>query len=197
MVLLPLAALISAAVCSPVISQYRYVHSVNASKEIRRPDYSTPVTFNNVSIGTKALDETAESGTIHALTDGHHFFQKDWFLTSTNGGSWVYLPNLRETFTAHRKRQTAEMEIAWNVYNGNIGPLYVGQGLAVGEGGLLETVESVFAEPDLTEIGWDVISDTASDIIIDFIDDGAFITSSTAFIGDLVDIFVNALDIFF
>ncbi|RFU35022.1 hypothetical protein B7463_g1281, partial [Scytalidium lignicola] len=195
--LLPLAAIVSVALGAPVVSEFHYVHSVNTTKELRRWNYSTPIVFNGVEIGVNALGETATAGTVHALTDGHHFYQRDWFLTSANGASWEYLPGLRENFTSQKntKRQFEE-DIAWMVFNGNVGPIAPTQDLAVGAGGVLESVESVFAQPDLTEIGWDVISDSSS-IIIDFIDDGEFITSSTALIGDLVDIFVNALDIFF
>lgn len=194
--LLVLAAIISIATCAPATSEYHYISAADPSKEIRRLNYSNPVKFKGIAIGAKPLDEVAAYGTTHALIDGHHFYQRDWFLSDLNGGSWEYLPGLRESFaTRNMKRQGEELEIDWsNVFSGNIGPVQVTQDLAVGAGGLLEDVSTIFNLPDITSADWDV-SETSS-IIIDFLDESEVIAAATSLIGDLVDIFCNALDIF-
>lgn len=82
------------AVTALAATEYHY----HADTQIlRRPTTLRPVTFNGVAIGTTELNKTAEPGTLHSLTDGHHFFHEDWYLSnsSSSGPVWEYLSTRR------------------------------------------------------------------------------------------------------
>jgi hypothetical protein len=64
----------------------------------------------------------------------------------------------------------------------------------VGSRGIYEIVESVFSQPELTHFGWEISESSA--VNIHFFDNSDPITSTTSLVGDLADIFVNALDNF-
>lgn len=82
------------AVTALAATEYHY----HADTQIlRRPTTLRPVTFNGVAIGTTELNKTAEPGTLHSLTDGHHFFHEGWYLSnsSSSGPVWEYLSTRR------------------------------------------------------------------------------------------------------
>ncbi|KAH8799338.1 hypothetical protein F5884DRAFT_758363 [Xylogone sp. PMI_703] len=84
-----LFTIIALGMSSPTRREYHYR---NCNKEIQRLNHSTPITWNEVPIGTNALDSFATPGTLHSVSSGHHFFQSGWHLTNKNGGSWEYIP---------------------------------------------------------------------------------------------------------
>jgi len=64
-----------------------------------RSDSSSPIVFQDLPIGTSELEEDAADGTTHHVSMGHHFCQKDWYLTPQNV-SWTrrsgFLDNKRK-----------------------------------------------------------------------------------------------------
>lgn len=87
----------SLGLAAPTLTEYRYFTS---GKEVLRANHTTPVTFNGIPIGTIEHNSTTEPGTIHSLSEGHHFGHRGWYITDTNGGAWEYLPKQNDQINA-------------------------------------------------------------------------------------------------
>ncbi|KAH8803637.1 hypothetical protein F5884DRAFT_756905 [Xylogone sp. PMI_703] len=163
-------------------NEYHYMYG----SERIRTNVTRPVTFGGVIIGTTELNKTATPGTAHALSAGHHFRHEDWYLTDADGGSWEYLPNLRaDRLRGGVQKRQASADFTFT---------------AMGTTLLHETLHSVgttafaFASTE-SEISWQWVTAVSGEAL-DLIDSGSVVASSTALVGDLVDIFFNALEIF-
>jgi hypothetical protein len=186
---------VAGALSSPTTSQYRYFHGID---EIQNLNHSRPVHFNGVAIGTNELDSEALNGTIHALADGHHFGQRGWYLSGTNGGSWEYLPELRSLMkrASCGSLPAGEYRVC-SLISASTTVSCLGALAARGASDSctrfsVETLSNG-ALGAATEFAWDVTSAlTATDLF----DGSSFVTSSTALIGDLSSIFFNALEFF-
>lgn len=175
---------IDLALSTPTPQEYRYI---TADKELRRPTYSRPVTFNGVAIGTMELNSTVTPGTIHSLSDGHHFYQPGWYLshTDTDEPVWKYLPDRRNQSSSQPvKRQSGTISVVVD----RMSAPYI-------TGALVDFVDTYEPTPfTIDELSW--FTSGVSEMFMDVFDDGAFVTSSSALIGDLFDIFINAFEIF-
>lgn len=174
------------AVTALAVTEYHY-HAGNQT--LRRPTTLRPVTFNGVAIGTTELNRTAELGTLHALTDGHHFFHEGWYLSNSSsaGPVWEYLPdhpNAPSSSPEKIKRQSGQIEV------------YVNKQSAPYLSGAFVDYVQAFEEIPFTvqEVSW--VTSGVGEMFMDLFDDGAFVTASTSLVGDLVDIFCTALEIF-
>jgi hypothetical protein len=170
----------------------------------RSANHTSPITFNGKPIGTKELPD-APNGTVHGLDEGHHFMHAGWYITDTNGGSWEYLPEIREkkksASTQPRGITDDIMEaIELVLNNANNTP---GQGIIV-RGHTLGGGISRLALPLLSSqfLDWTWSSPNLSlgrhAIELGIAANGAFnvLASSTAVFGELAHIAANALDIF-
>ncbi|KUL82274.1 hypothetical protein ZTR_10766 [Talaromyces verruculosus] len=154
---------------------------------LSRPTTLRPVTFNGVAIGTTELNRTAEPDAFHSLTDGNHFFYEDWYLSnpSSSGPVWEYLPTRRNASSPQMaKRQSGEIK----VYLDHKSTPYL-------DGAFVDVVDTLEDLPfTVQEVNW--VMSGVGEIFMDIFGDGPFVTSSTSLIGDLVDIFCSALEIF-
>lgn len=75
--------------------EYRYF-SAN-KQEVKRSNFTQPIMVGGVPISTHSLNEIAAfEGETHALSEGHHFFQPNWFLTTQDGiPQWMFNSSLR------------------------------------------------------------------------------------------------------
>lgn len=170
---------------APASPEFHY--QTEDGKTLNRPTVSRPVTFNGVAIGTTELNKTAEPGAIHLLEDGHHFFHKGWYLSNSAAGTpiWQYLPDHRNpsSDSQPKKRQSG--------YDIDID---LGDGAQFLELDLSSWNMVWRSVPLVEEISWS--TDWTGSFALDLFDNGSFVTSSTSLVGDLVDIFFNALEIF-
>jgi hypothetical protein len=180
--------------------EYRYFTN---GRELERGNSSgVPVKFNKKPIGTTELPATAPSGTVHALSDGHHFRHKGWYLTDTNGGSWEYLPELSKNKTSPIKRDADVTRLPSLFYEFMFNTDPFTQGSLSGASGtnspfILSQAGSgaagdfiwAWGNPGLNHIVDLAIEE--SDGLLDLV------AGSTVIGGDLEDIWFNAVDIFF
>lgn len=177
---------IGLALSIPTVQEYRYI---TAGKELRRPTYLRPVTFNGVAIGTTELNSTGIPGTIHSLSDGHHFYQSGWYLshTDTDEPVWMYFPDRRnQSYSQPVKRQSEDGYI--QVYTEANSSPYI-------SGAIVDFADTF--EPlsfTIHDLSWSTSG--VGEMFMDVFDNGAFVASSSALIGDLSNIFMNAFDIF-
>jgi hypothetical protein len=169
---------------APASPEFHY--RTEDGKTLNRPTASRPVTFNGVAIGTTELNKTAESGAIHLLEDGHHFFHKGWYLSDSAAGIpvWQYLPDRQNSSSDSqpKKRQSGyEFDASFS------------NGLQL-ELDLSSWNMQWRTLPLVEEINWS--TNWPGSFALDLFDDGAFVASSTSLIGDLADIFFNALEFF-
>lgn len=172
------------ALTAPSVPEYRYI---TPGKEVRRSTSARPVTFNGVAIGTTELNSIATPGTIHSLLDGHHFYQRGWYLshTDTDEPVWEYLPDHgNQSSTQPVKRQS-----------GTISLIIDHQSLPYISGAMVDYI-NIYDNIGftVTEASWSTVG--VGEMFLDLFDDGAFVTSSSSLFGDLAGIFFNALEIF-
>jgi tRNA-dihydrouridine synthase len=179
----------AAGLCAP-LSEHHYFHRTS---EIQRPTYDVPIKWQGIAIGNTELDPVAANGTIHSLSDGHHFRHRGWYLTDTNGGAWEYLPNL-----AVLKRSTDAKTDVFHSIEATIDRAmkhYSNKHAVIS----FEENFSTFLGVDLIEgMKFDrgYISPHHVKGYMDLYDSTSFITSTTSLVGDLKDIFMSALEIF-
>jgi hypothetical protein len=174
---------------APASPEFHY--RTEDGKTLNRPTASRPVIFNGVAIGTTELNKTAESGAIHLLEDGHHFFHKGWYLSDSAAGTpvWQYLPD--------RQNSTSDSQLKRGRPEGILTGSYIES-----PGSQIVEIQLPFDEYDAyyypislaEEISWS--TDWSGSFALDLFDNGSFVASSTSLIGDLADIFFNALEFF-
>ena len=178
---------------APALSSYRYL---SGDTEVRRSNHSEPITFKGIPIGTAELSNVADPGTVHSLSEGHHFYQRGWYLSDVDGGAWQFLPN-RKNATSRTiiKRQAKTLGIDIGTTNSVIAIIPGGD--SGGEVLIPRTTVSTITKgfiDSATTASWDVAGEAAA--ALDFFDGASFVTSSTSLIGDISSIFFNALELF-
>jgi hypothetical protein len=177
------------ALSTPIATDLREFRYIGAGRELGRPTYSQPATFNGVAIGTTELNSTVAPGTTHSLADGHHFFHPGWYLSNGSEPVWEYAPDRRNSSSARRVRRSIDGTIEVKMIVDPVTIQYL-EGPAIDFANAWEDVgRTAF------EIQWE--SWGVGEMFLDVFDDGAFVTSSSALIGDLANIFYNAFEIFF
>jgi hypothetical protein len=207
------AVFLSAIWLAPVVlgsPEYHY-HVAHRNQEVQTANSSLPVMFNGNAIGTAELNLTAAPGTVHPLADGHHFYHADWVLTDRDGGSWEYLPGrhdkaarlLRTRNMAHTRRQSYNLQMA---IQGNLGsgggiPFSLTLDLkpAVDTFATVQTLASdagiANAVPSASSMSWKWVDPSNTQDLLWEVGQEV-IAASTSLIGDLANIFFNAVDIF-
>jgi hypothetical protein len=172
---------------TPVEYHYR-----SGDKVLQRPTKFRPVTFNGIAVGVTELSQTAEDGTIHSLSDGHHFFHRGWYISdSDDGPAWKYLPQFRNQTTSLEKR-SGDVDPGdlgtFQVVTDRMSAPYLG-------GATIDFVDIIESPPfTIDEVSWTTANTNIFGMDLYF--DDAFVTSTDALFGELVDIFWNALEIF-
>jgi hypothetical protein len=162
-------------------------HYQSGDQVLQRPTKFKPVTFNGITVGVAELNQTAEVGTIHSLSDGHHFFHRGWSISDSDDGPvWKYLPQRRDQSSSLSKRVPGSETVQ----------LYINRQSAPYLSGAVVDFLNVYEHAPFTvhEVSWSVAA--GSDFGMDLYLNEAFVTSTTALFGDLVNIFWNALEIF-
>ena len=166
----------------------------SGDQEVTRLNHSEPIRFNGIAIGTTELNSTGIPGAIHSLQDGHHFFHKDWVLTDTNGGSWEYLPDIRRRGV--EKRQSGEPDfIVFQGFSGYTIYNVFFSGSNRQEPTDFEIPTSLIAGSALMAWSWRIEPNSGFEVM-DLFDDDSIFASTSSLIGDLTDIFMNALELF-
>lgn len=141
--------------------------------------------LNGIPIGTKELHPSSVNGTIHLLTDGHHFGHEDWVLSGRNGISWEYRPDLKHGLTKRAVQGFYNFE---------------------GSAGIVRTVtytadnSGFVATPfnyasTQTSLQWEFLNESHGKFIIEFA--STVVETVTDILEcDLTNIFFNALEIF-
>ncbi|KAH8802581.1 hypothetical protein F5884DRAFT_903236 [Xylogone sp. PMI_703] len=173
---------VTAATAASAPAEFRYF---GLGKEIRRGNLSVPITFNGIPIAITELDPTATNGTIHSLADGHHFRHRGWVLSDKNGGAWEYSP--RTPASTQKRSPNIEPDINLNIHTSTSNVI---------TGTFTNADTTFFAAPQgevFTEVDWEFFNLVDGNQLLDLFDDGAFLTTSTAVIGELFESFFDAI----
>lgn len=93
------------ALASP-LKVYNYT---SGGQVVRTGNPALPVKFNGVPIHTVELPKKAKAGTLHHISEGHHFYHADWILTNKNGGSWEFRPGRKKSLVSRQGNAESEM----------------------------------------------------------------------------------------
>ncbi|PVH91336.1 hypothetical protein DM02DRAFT_664105 [Periconia macrospinosa] len=150
---------------APLAPIYQYYHGSTLIKT----NVSSPVTFNGLAIGTTELNPNAVNGTLHNISDGHHFYHQDWRLSK------------RQSFEAHFFEGASDFSVHGSEFN-NVG------GDQIINNGVINIV------PESSSASWQFEHD--SNPILDFFEGDSFVTSSIDIIGSIAGLALDAFEIF-
>lgn len=173
---------------APSPTTYQYYHGTTLIKT----NTSSPVTFNGVAIGTTELNPNAVNGTLHNLSDGHHFYHQDWFLTAANDGSWQYLPNRKDN--KQKQGLSKRQSFSANFFEGASDFMIHGSEFNTVGGDQIINNGVINIVPESSGASWQFEDDSSP--TLDFFQDDNFITSSIDIIGSIAGLALNAFEIF-
>lgn len=187
-----------ACLATAILTKSNY-HYIGNRKSIRRLAFNSPILFMGNPITAIELPAIAANGTIHQLSEGHHFFHPGWFLASDNGGVWQYLPELRSKVDASQRQNASKRTLATRADETltlGIDSFPKEKIIITNDQNVLtpETIERLIndAEQFADSVNW-AFSGPASETVIDIIDEGATLVSSTQAVSDVFDIIFDTL----
>ncbi|OAK96089.1 hypothetical protein IQ06DRAFT_351540 [Phaeosphaeriaceae sp. SRC1lsM3a] len=165
-------------------------HYIGNGKRVRTHNTSLPILFNGKPISTTELP-VENTDSIHSLSQGHHFYHKDWYLTDKDGGSWDYLSNAKVELVKRIGTpafsewvNVSEQFAAATAFSTSI-RLFQGTG---------RSVLALHEFPTLTT--WSGVT-TIFRYTVEAVDNsGDILAASTSVFGEFANIALNALDFF-
>ncbi|KAL6793242.1 hypothetical protein GGI42DRAFT_151337 [Trichoderma sp. SZMC 28013] len=165
-------------------TQYQYY--INGTL-LPTPDVFSPIKLNGIPIGTEELHPSSVNGTVHLLTDGHHFGHEDWVLSGRNGLSWEYRPDLKHH---QAKRQSGAQGSYTYVASDGIQRSVT---FTADDTGFIAHASNYASTQ--TSLQWEYSNESSTRFILELA--GSAVETVTDILeGDLTNIFFNALEIF-